>query len=139
MHAPRLRELVLERHGCFGTCPVYRVTVDADGFVVWEGRHFVKAEGRRSWRIPRDDVATLERQLERAGFRWLRDYDDPVRTDGSACTIEVEYADGTTMTVRHVHADETAPSALFRLEERIDLVLGTAPYVGPRPNARRAD
>lgn len=139
MCAPRLRELVLERHGCFGTCPVYRVAVDEDGFVDWEGRHFVKAEGGRSWRIPRADVATLERQLERAGFRWLRDYDDPSRTDGSACTIEVEYADGTTKTVLHTLCDETAPSGLSRLEQRIDLVLGTAPYVGPRPGARRAD
>lgn len=139
MRAPRLKRLVLERHGCFGSCPVYRVEVDEDGFVEWEGRRFVKERGRRSWRVPRADVATLERLLERVGFRWLRDYANPMRTCGPGCTVTAEYADGTTTAVLHMRGDPAAPFELDRLEERIDLVLGTAPYVGPRPRDQATD
>ena len=37
--------ITLERTECFGTCPVYRLTVHGDGRVVYEGIRFVEVEG----------------------------------------------------------------------------------------------
>ncbi len=136
MRAPRLKRLILERHGCFGPCPIYRVEVDEDGFVEWEGHRYVKEEGRRSWRIPRADVAILERQLERAGFRWRREASLLIALDLPTCAVTAEYADGTTKRLESALYIETAPNEGYRRDERIDLVLGTAPYVGPRPGHR---
>ncbi|KQM27827.1 hypothetical protein ASE57_05630 [Sphingomonas sp. Leaf11] len=39
-----------ETSRCFGTCPVYRVTVQPDGSGVFEGRQFTKVVGIRSFR-----------------------------------------------------------------------------------------
>ena len=33
--------ITLERGPCFGTCPVYSVTLDGSGAVLFEGRRFV--------------------------------------------------------------------------------------------------
>jgi len=39
-----------ETSRCFGTCPVYRVTVQPDGTGVFEGRQFTKVVGTRDFR-----------------------------------------------------------------------------------------
>jgi hypothetical protein len=36
---------------CFGACPVYRVTVSADGTGRFDGRNFTAARGERSFRV----------------------------------------------------------------------------------------
>src|SRR5262245_13102887 len=38
----------LTETGCFGSCPVYTVTIYADGRVLYEGNAFVKVVGQRS-------------------------------------------------------------------------------------------
>jgi hypothetical protein len=139
MRPPRLKKLVFERFGCFGPSPVYRVEVDDDGFVEWEGRYFVKSEGELSWRISREEVATLERQLEGARFRELRGNFDNGADDAAACRIRAAYDGGTTHAVHHRHGDDSAPRELRRLEDRIDLILGTAPHVGPREDSLHVD
>lgn len=40
-----------ETSPCFGTCPVYRVTVNADGRGVFEGLHHTRVSGRRNFRV----------------------------------------------------------------------------------------
>src|SRR6185436_11964809 len=47
----------LERTACFGECPVYVVTIDARGNVTFEGRHFVRVEGKATDTIPVARVA----------------------------------------------------------------------------------
>ncbi len=81
----------------------------------------------------------LERQLERARVRGLPDFTHEGATDQSACTIEVEYDDGTTHAVHHYQGDDSAPRELRRLEDRIDLILATAPHAGPREDFLRVD
>src|SRR3989304_2248176 len=49
----------LERTGCNGTCPVYRVSVHADGTVDYLGRAHVKIVGARSGHITADQVTRL--------------------------------------------------------------------------------
>ena len=36
----------LSRGACFGTCPIYEVTVAADGTANWNGERFVERVGR---------------------------------------------------------------------------------------------
>ena len=41
----QITEVTLERTGCFGTCPIYRVTLRRDGTLIYEGIRFVSMLG----------------------------------------------------------------------------------------------
>jgi hypothetical protein len=58
----------LKRSACFGTCPVYSVTIFGDGKVVYEGVHFVPTVGRIEKQIPEDQLKQITRALEKANF-----------------------------------------------------------------------
>ncbi len=60
--------ITLERGMCFGTCPVYRLTIHGDGVVEYEGKMYVKIKGKREYHIPRDRVISLLKILSRVGF-----------------------------------------------------------------------
>jgi hypothetical protein len=70
---PKDTVITLERTACFGTCPVYLVNVDAKGNVIYEGKQFVRMQGRQTARIPSAQVAAILRTAERVGFFDLRD------------------------------------------------------------------
>jgi len=44
--------ITLERTSCFGTCPVYKVSVRRDGSVAYDGKQFVRVTGHRTHKIP---------------------------------------------------------------------------------------
>lgn len=48
---------------CFGACPVYRVTLYADGRGTFEGRRFTAVEGERSFRATPDQFRAFSAHL----------------------------------------------------------------------------
>lgn len=67
---------------CFGACPVYKVTVNADGSGVFEGRRFTAVEGHRSFRVTPGQYARLVAHLEP-----LRPASGSRRYSGEACAM----------------------------------------------------
>ena len=49
----------LRRTRCYGTCPAYRVVIDARGHVSWEGEKFVRKEGKHAWDVAPEAVEPL--------------------------------------------------------------------------------
>jgi hypothetical protein len=49
--AAQLTSISYETTACFGYCPIYRVTVNADGGGLFEGRRFSAFQGQRRFRI----------------------------------------------------------------------------------------
>lgn len=43
------RQVTFETTPCFGSCPVFSLTLDADGHGVYEGERFVKTKGRHEF------------------------------------------------------------------------------------------
>jgi hypothetical protein len=41
----QITEVTLERTACFGTCPIYKVTLRSDGTILYEGQRFVQMMG----------------------------------------------------------------------------------------------
>jgi len=56
---PEDLELGFERTPCFGTCPVYAISVDATGLVTYEGRAHVAVEGRQTLQLDRVTLDAL--------------------------------------------------------------------------------
>jgi hypothetical protein len=52
--------ITLERTGCYGACPIYKVAIHGDGSVIYEGQNFVRIVGRQERRI---DPAEVQGQV----------------------------------------------------------------------------
>jgi hypothetical protein len=126
----------LERGPCFGTCPVYRVTLDRAGNVRFEGRRFVADSGISTATVPREQAESLFVELETAGYF---DLADSYRSGDPACTryatdlptvITEVHLGGRTKRVEHDRGCADAPAALSALETRIDEVAGVGRWTG---------
>lgn len=119
----------LERTGCYGECPVYRLTVNSDGSVVYVGTRWVKVLGRQVYKISDAQIFELQGAFERANFNQLRDYDKVENTDDDWALISYRRMGGLKH-VRHYHGDNSAPPALGNLEDEFDRIVDSGRFVG---------
>jgi len=136
--SPAEGHLSLERRACFGTCPVYTVTLERSGEIIFEGRRYVADSGTHTATIPASRADSLFRALDAAGWFGLADrygMGEPgcerFATDLPSVVTEVRM-DGRTKRVEHDYGCTDAPSKLADLERRIDEVTGVKGWVGGR-------
>src|SRR5512139_4200220 len=75
--APDPQRISYETGPCFGACPVYRVTVSADGEGQFEGKRFTAVQGQREFRVSPDEYRAFA-----AALAPLRPAGGAVRYDG---------------------------------------------------------
>lgn len=130
----QITEITVERTACYGTCPVYKVTLRSDGTVSYEGKEFVKAKGRRSGRISPVDFQQLARQVQHIGFFDMKDeYVSKQNPNGSRSRVTDLPTTLTTVqqgknrkTVKDYYG---GPEALRELEDLIDRVSRSETWV----------
>jgi hypothetical protein len=127
--APTDVTMTLERTACYGTCPVYKLTITGDGTVVYEGRDFVEVKGEQTSQISPAQVQELVNAFEQADFFSLRDYTEQKVTDNPSAITSITI-NGQTKTVNHYYGDDSAPQALFDLESKIDEVVNSKQWTG---------
>jgi Domain of unknown function (DUF6438) len=130
--------ITLERTGCFGFCPNYKLTITADGAVVFEGGRFVKQEGATiKSAISREGLKQLIAEFDRVKFFSLEDeyMDNPrvcaeYRTDHPSAFTSIRI-DGKSKTVRHYHgcSGPKVPKEITELENKIDETVNTAQWL----------
>jgi hypothetical protein len=127
--------ITLERSPCFGTCPVYSVTLDGSGAVLFEGRRFVADTGISTGRVPPARIDSLVAELNAGGYFDFADRyaaGEPgcerYATDLPSVITEVR-AGGRSKRIEHDHGCMEAPQALSALEGRIDSVAGVASWI----------
>jgi hypothetical protein len=131
-----LPAVTLERTACFGSCPVYTISVSREGEVRYEGKAHVRRAGAATGRIPRKQVDALLAELDRAGYFNFADEYTPSRPAcGRAATdlptvITSAALPGRSKRVTHYYGCSSVPGALTVLEQRIDAVLGSAQWTG---------
>ncbi len=122
--------ITLERTACFGTCPVYTVTIYTDGTVVYNGLQFVDVKGEQTSSIDPATVEQLIAGFEAAGyFDWNDSYTDMHVTDQPTITTSVT-RDGVTKQIVRYAGDDSAPLALPYLENWIDTAAHTSQWTG---------
>lgn len=127
--------VTLERTPCFGTCPVYTVTLDRSGAVRFEGRRFVADSGVSTGTVARARVDSLFTELAAAGYFGFADSyrsGDPAceryATDLPTVITEVRLGDRRKR-IEHDRGCAGAPQALSDIEGRIDEVAGVRRWV----------
>ena len=128
--------VTLERTPCFGTCPVYTLSISRSGTVRFTGKHHTAHAGPATAQIPPGRVDSLIAELDSAGYFELADdyvMDSPAcgmyATDSPTVITSVT-REGKTKTIRHDRGCSAAPPELSRLEQRIDEVAGSWRWVG---------
>ena len=126
--SPSLQEdvtITLQRTACFGTCPVYTVTLHGDGSVSYTGAENTTISGTQTWKIDPAAVRALAKEMQDAGYFDLENNYQGLVTDHP--TVFTSLTIGTrTKRIRNYVA---GPPRLKELEERIDAVAGTKKYV----------
>lgn len=130
--------MTLTRTACFGACPVYELTISADGTVVFEGKRFVGTEGTAKSQLGKAELLELIKEFERINYFLLDDaYTQgskgcpQVATDSPSAITSITI-NGKYKSVHHYYGCSGAKALedLTRLERRIDEITGSKKWVG---------
>lgn len=132
--------ITLERTPCFGSCPIYKVTITGDGNVAYQGAGNVAVTGKRMSTIPIDKVRELVDAFDEADYFSLEDTYACLVTDlpSADTSISIEgrfkqihdYGPGFKS---EFDPDCAAPDKLVQLEEKIDQTANTEMWIGQHP------
>ena len=115
----------LERTACFGTCPVYKLTISGDGKIIYEGTRFVNVTGIQTSQISQDKIKDLVDEFYNINYFALNDKYDALITD-MPTTITSITIDGRTKKVINYYG---APKKLNELENKIDEITDSKKWV----------
>ena len=121
--------ITLERTACHGTCPIYKLTIEGNGTVIYEGQDFVQVKGRQTASLSPAQIQELVSAFEQANFFTLMDYTHEDTTDSPSVMTSITL-NGQTRTVNHYYGDSSAPQALFDLESKIDELTNSKQWTG---------
>ena len=111
-------EIVLEHPHCFGTCPVYTVTIDNSGTLVFEGTEYLDTIGVETGSVSSEDIANLTSYIDKIDYFSLEDAKTPSRTDVTFIYTTVTIGDKT-HTVRN-YVGEFGIAEVTKLESMIN-------------------
>lgn len=122
------KEVIIEfeRHPCYGTCPIYSMTIYGSGVVIYDGVSYVDVEGERVKVISQEEMKSLLSVFEKANFYSLDDRYTNGVTDLDSITLTVNI-DGRTKKIRHYEifcgsdsGYDAAPPELCALEQKLE-------------------
>jgi hypothetical protein len=121
--------ITLERTACFGTCPVYSLTIKGDGIVVYVGEDHVRTKGVKETTISIADVNKLVLEFEKADYFSLNDsYTSFGVSDMPSANTSITIG-GISKSIKHYHGDRSAPKQLTELEDKIDDIVNSDQWI----------
>lgn len=135
--APKAPETIRYATGpCFGTCPVYVVTVSSDGVAAYDGRNHVQVEGRRTFVVSDAEFEAFKAALAPYRPEGIRKLDHSTCTNMATDlpTIEVAWNDGKRRDILSVNlgCDMETNRPMFQALQAAPLQLPLDIYVGRR-------
>lgn len=117
--------ITLQRTACFGTCPIYKLTVYGTGEVQYEGEDYVKVKGKQSASISAEKVKELVNEFYKINYFSLKDKYEGNITDLPTTFTSITI-DGKSKQVENYYG---APDSLNKLEDLIDEITNSAQWV----------
>lgn len=118
--------IVLERGGCFGSCPSYRVEVHGDGTVIYDGGGFVAVTGKHRGAIPKSSVTSLVDAFRTASYFSLRDSYRAGVTDSATYQTSISFDHSSKRVTDYVGQMVGMPERVTQLEDTIDKLSDSA-------------
>lgn len=128
----------LWRTQCYGSCPVYEVTVYEDGRVDYLGIEFVKSIGHAWGQLDAPTMDALRRAFRNAEFFSIGDFarQRTDRTDSSSVGLYHAAAGRACTVVHYGGTEKTPPPRLEALEETFDRLVGIEQWIGTEQERR---
>ncbi len=125
-------EITLERTGCYGSCPGYRVTLSRAG-IVFDGRGFTVAEGTHIAPLEIDAIRALAQRAVAADFYSLKDEYRAGVTDNPTYVLSLS-VDGKRKQVQdYVGQWVGMPAVVHDLEDAVDEVARSDRWISGAP------
>jgi len=121
--------ITLERTGCYGTCPSYKVEVHGDGTVLYTGKAFVAVSGKHTGRIPQSNVLQLLEAFRGADYFSLDDTYTWGITDQPTYITSIAFDSVHKSVVDYVGEHAGMPDVVRELEETIDQIVTIEKWV----------
>jgi hypothetical protein len=134
---PTFSTVTFERTPCFGTCPVYRVNVNGNGEVKFEGIRNVDSVGTFVGHIDASAIAKLARAFDEAKYFSLQSsYGQGTcagyAADAARILTSVTTPDQSKSIDHDLGCGSAAPAALPDLYRKFDEIIGTSRWIGRR-------
>jgi hypothetical protein len=128
----QFKTIKLERTMCYGTCPVYLVSIHYSGRVTYTGKDWVEKSGRHIWKLDNKSIDKLSKALLKSDYFNIQKNDSSFMcTDMPYCITNIEMMDGTKRKIEHyLQEPDEWPVALLKFEKQIDKIIGVKEYVG---------
>jgi ankyrin repeat protein len=121
-------KIVLQRSGCFGSCPSYKVAVSTNG-IVFEGGGYVAASGKHTDTVNPDEVRDLAKRFAAADFYSLDSKYEANVTDSPGYNLSIEI-DGRRKEVDdYVGSWVGMPAVVTELEDAVDKLARTERWI----------
>lgn len=119
----------LARTACFGACPVYSLTINGDGAVIYEGKDYVRIKGVKEATVAPEVIDLLLQAFEEAAYFTLNDsYSGFGKSDMPSAITSISIGDNT-KSVKHYLGDSSAPKKLTDLENKIDELVNSVQWI----------
>jgi hypothetical protein len=124
----------MERSACYGTCPVYTLTIKGDGTLMYEGKDFVKVKGKQVSKISEETVKKLIEEFYDIDYFSLEDsYTYTINDEGIKSVVQDLPTTKTSITIegktKSVDNYYGAPEKLKVLEDKIDEMCNSKVWV----------
>jgi hypothetical protein len=130
--------ITLERTPCFGSCPIYKLTitgdVKGDAKVIYEGINFVKIRGQRSTKISAKQFRQLVTEFQQVNYLSLKDNYQGGPTDFPSAITSITVGKQQKK-VNHYQGSPEAPKNLTELENKIDKIVNTRQWIEGKKEA----
>lgn len=127
---PHVLLATIERTGCLGWCPIYKLSVYADGALEYDGEMFVKTKGHATGKLAAAQVDELEALFDHEKYFALKDSYEKYTVTDMPSVVTSFHGQGQHKTVHHYLGDDSAPTALGEVELGIDRITNIDQFIG---------
>ncbi|MDQ3322404.1 MAG: DUF6438 domain-containing protein, partial [Acidobacteriota bacterium] len=82
---------------CFGECPIYDLTIQSNGKVIFEGKKYTKTIGKTESKLEKEKIKQLISEIEKANFFSL---DNAYNYDSGNCPVLVSDSSSITLYIK---------------------------------------
>ena len=122
----------MSRGPCFGSCPIYSLTLHGDGLVEYRGTRFVRVKEKQTAQISMEQLMQVLRDLDRMRFFAVEDRAFQWCFDSSSASISVS-VDGRQKRVTtdncNVGGEDGTKARFLQMADEIDTITGSEQWV----------
>jgi hypothetical protein len=137
----KITKITLERTTCYGTCPAYRLTLQPNGSVFYEGKDYVREKGRRTGRIAPEAFQKIVAKAAAIRFFDLKDEYNSQEINGATTFVTDQPTTITTVTrsrqTKKIRNYFGGPKTLYEFEQLIDELTDSYKWVGGDARANK--